>query len=78
MAHVRVISDSSCDLPEEIVRRLDIEIVSLSIRFGDEEFIDRDLALIEGRHDRVQFAGRLVPITAHTHEAPFFSLVSTA
>ncbi len=41
MAHVRVISDSSCDLPEEIVRRLDIEIVSLSIRFGDEEFTDR-------------------------------------
>jgi DegV family protein with EDD domain len=41
VAHVRVISDSSCDLPEEIVRRLDIEIVSLSIRFGDEEFTDR-------------------------------------
>ena len=41
MAHVRVISDSSCDLPEEIAGRLDIEIVSLSIRFGDEEFTDR-------------------------------------
>ena len=41
MAHVRVISDSSCDLPEEIVQKLDIEIVSLSIRFGDEEFTDR-------------------------------------
>ncbi len=41
MANVRVISDSSCDLPEELVRRLDIEIVSLSIRFGDEEFTDR-------------------------------------
>ncbi|MGC1418545.1 MAG: DegV family protein [Acidimicrobiales bacterium] len=41
MARVRVISDSSCDLPEELVRRFDIEIVSLSIRFGDEEFTDR-------------------------------------
>jgi len=41
VAQVRVISDSSCDLPEEFVRRYGIEIVSLSIRFGDEEFIDR-------------------------------------
>lgn len=41
MARVRVISDSSCDLPEEFVRQYDIEIVSLSIRFGDEEFTDR-------------------------------------
>ena len=41
MAQVRVISDSSCDLPEEFVARYGIEIVSLSIRFGEEEFTDR-------------------------------------
>jgi DegV family protein with EDD domain len=41
MARVRVISDSSCDLPEEFVRQYDIEIVSLSIRFGDDEYTDR-------------------------------------
>ena len=41
MARIRVVTDSACDLPEEIARRLDIDIVSLSIRFGDEEFTDR-------------------------------------
>ena len=41
MAQIRIISDSACDVPEEIARRLDIDIVSLSIRFGDEEFTDR-------------------------------------
>jgi DegV family protein with EDD domain len=41
MAHVRVVSDSGCDLPDEIVRRLDIDIVSLTVRFGDDEFTDR-------------------------------------
>ncbi len=41
MARVRVITDSACDLPEEIARRLDVDIVSLNIRFGDEEFTDR-------------------------------------
>ena len=41
MARIRVITDSACDIPEEIARRLDIDIVSLSIRFGNDEFIDR-------------------------------------
>jgi DegV family protein with EDD domain len=41
MARIRVLSDSACDVPEEIARDLDIDIVSLSIRFGDEEFRDR-------------------------------------
>lgn len=41
MARIRVLTDSACDLPEEIARRLDIDIVSLTIRFGDEEFTDR-------------------------------------
>ncbi len=41
MAHIRVLTDSACDLPGEIARDLDIDIVSLTIRFGDEEFTDR-------------------------------------
>jgi DegV family protein with EDD domain len=38
---VRVVTDSSCDLPADIADELGIIIVPLSIRFGDEEFIDR-------------------------------------
>jgi DegV family protein with EDD domain len=41
MARIRVVTDSACDIPDEIARRLNIDIVSLSIRFGDEEFTDR-------------------------------------
>ena len=33
--------DSACDVPDEIARRLDIDIVPLSIRFGDDEYTDR-------------------------------------
>jgi DegV family protein with EDD domain len=39
---VHVVTDSSCDLPEGIARDLDITIVPLTIRFGDEEFVDRE------------------------------------
>ena len=38
---VRIVTDSSCDLPQALADKLGITIVPLSIRFGDEEFIDR-------------------------------------
>jgi DegV family protein with EDD domain len=38
---VKVITDSSCDLPQDLADRHDIAIVPLSIRFGAEEFVDR-------------------------------------
>jgi DegV family protein with EDD domain len=38
---VKVITDSSCDLPPELVDEHRIAIVPLTIRFGDEEFVDR-------------------------------------
>lgn len=41
MAGVRVVTDSSCDLPVELTDELGIAVVPLTIRFGDEEFVDR-------------------------------------
>jgi fatty acid kinase fatty acid binding subunit len=45
---VKVVTDSSCDLPQDLVEELDITIVPLTIRFGAEEFVDRiDLTTAE-------------------------------
>ncbi|MFN5601967.1 MAG: DegV family protein, partial [Acidimicrobiaceae bacterium] len=38
---VRIVTDSSCDLPQEMADALGITIVPLSVRFGDTEYIDR-------------------------------------
>jgi DegV family protein with EDD domain len=38
---VRVVTDSACDLPQDLVDELAIEIVPLTIRFGNEELVDR-------------------------------------
>jgi DegV family protein with EDD domain len=38
---VRVVTDSACDLPQDLVEELGIEIVPLTIRFGSEELVDR-------------------------------------
>jgi len=45
---VRIVTDSACDLPQSVADELTITIVPLSIRFGNEEFIDRqDLTVKE-------------------------------
>ena len=41
MGTIRVITDSACDLPPETAAQYGIEIVPLTIRFGDEELVDR-------------------------------------
>jgi DegV family protein with EDD domain len=38
---VRVVTDSACDLLPEMCEELGIEVVPLSIRFGDREYVDR-------------------------------------
>jgi fatty acid kinase fatty acid binding subunit len=38
---VRVVTDSACDLPDELLESLGIEVVPLTIRFGREELVDR-------------------------------------
>jgi len=38
---VRVVTDSACDLPPEVCDQLGIEVVPLTIRFGDREYVDR-------------------------------------
>lgn len=41
MSTVRIVTDSACDLTPDDVDALGIRIVPLTIRFGDEEFVDR-------------------------------------
>ena len=41
MTSVHIVTDSSCDLPDDLVAALNIKIVPLKIRFGDTEFVDR-------------------------------------
>ncbi len=38
---VRIVTDSACDLPESICAELGIEVVPLTIRFGEREYVDR-------------------------------------
>lgn len=37
----KIIVDSSCDLPQDIINQYDIKVVPLTINFGEEQFEDR-------------------------------------
>jgi DegV family protein with EDD domain len=60
---VRIVTDSSCDLSDQEVEDLGIEIVPLSIRFGDEEFVDRFELSVEDFY-RKMAATDVLPETA--------------
>ena len=40
MAKIRVVTDSAGDIPVDLAKRLNIDVIPLTIRFGDEEFVD--------------------------------------
>jgi len=54
MSGVHIVSDSSCDLEQADVDPFDVEIVPLSIRFGDEEFTDRQDLGVEDFYRRME------------------------
>jgi DegV family protein with EDD domain len=41
MPTIRVVTDSACDLPDELLTELAIGLVPLRIRFGDDDLVDR-------------------------------------
>jgi DegV family protein with EDD domain len=60
---VKIVTDSACDLTDDEVASYGIEIVPLSIRFGDEEFIDREQLSTTEFYDRMATSEHL-PQTA--------------
>ena len=50
---VGIVTDSSCDLGGEDLAGLDVEIVPLFIRFGTDEFVDREQITVEDFYRRM-------------------------
>ncbi|MFM8625773.1 MAG: DegV family protein [Actinomycetota bacterium] len=45
---VKIITDSACDLPLDLIGNLGVEVVPLTVRFGDTEYVDgRDITPTE-------------------------------
>ncbi|MEI8000977.1 MAG: DegV family protein [Actinomycetes bacterium] len=57
-------TDSACDLPENLVAAMGIEIVPLSIRFGTEEFVDREELSVDAFWERLRTSDDLPETSA--------------
>lgn len=63
MTGVHIVTDSSCDLTEDEATSNAITVVPLSIRFGSEEFIDREELGVDAFYEKMASTG-LLPETA--------------
>ena len=63
MTGVHIVTDSSCDLTDEETTANGIGVVPLSIRFGSEEFIDREELGVDDFYSKMSTTG-LLPETA--------------
>ena len=60
---VRIVTDSSCDLTDAEIAAHGIEVVPLSIRFGEEEYEDRSELTVDAFYDKLA-ASAVLPETA--------------
>ena len=60
---VGIVTDSSCDLHDDELAGLNVEVVPLFIRFGTDEFVDREQITVEDFYRRMASAEEL-PQTA--------------
>ena len=63
MSPVRIVTDSACDLTADEALELGVDVVPLTIRFGDEEFVDREQLSAEEFYRRMKGSPTL-PATA--------------
>ena len=63
MPGLKVVTDSACDLPPQLAEERGVRIVPLTIRFGDEELVDREELSTKEFWDRVT-TGTVMPETA--------------
>lgn len=63
VSDIKVVTDSACDLPTQMAEDRGVRVVPLTIRFGDEELVDRDELSTKEFWDRVT-TGTVMPETA--------------
>src|ERR1700722_14131680 len=77
MPGVRIVTDSACDLTDDLVKQHDVIVVPLTIRFGAEEFEDRTELAPDEFWRRCQGKGAL-PETAAPSPGTFMAAFTQA
>nr|WP_315971262.1 DegV family protein [Paenibacillus sp. N3.4] len=73
MKHIRIVTDSTADIPLALRQELHIEMVPLKIHFGDEDYLDTVTLQSEEFYPKLQ-ASTHFPRTSQPSPAEFLSL----
>ena len=63
MERIKIITDSCLDLPEELIKKNDIEVLPVLINFGDKSYIDREEINLEEMLEKIE-KENILPTTA--------------
>ncbi|WP_290771028.1 DegV family protein [Anaerofustis sp.] len=68
---VKIIVDSTCDLNEDLIKKFDVEVIPLSVRFGNEEFLDGVTIKNEEFYEKLMLCGDSLPTTSQPNPNKF-------
>ena len=77
MSRIRIVTDSSSDLTADDLDQLDVQVVPLTIRFGDQEFTDGLDLTVADFYSRMAGSGEL-PQTSCPSPGAFESAFTAA
>ncbi|GAA0083954.1 DegV family protein [Clostridium sp. CTA-7] len=63
MEKIKILTDSCLDLPEELIKENNIEVIPVLINFGEESYIDREEINLEEMQEKIQ-KDKVLPTTA--------------
>jgi DegV family protein with EDD domain len=67
---IKIVTDSTCDLPKELVEKYDIKVVPLSVNFGDDSYLDGIEISNKEFYDRLRNSDKL-PTTSQVSPGEF-------
>jgi DegV family protein with EDD domain len=67
---IKIVTDSTCDLPREFVEKYDIKVVPLSVNFGDDSYLDGIEISNKEFYDRLRNSDKL-PTTSQVSPGEF-------
>lgn len=73
--NVALVTDSTCDIPQELIEKYKIQVVPLSVHFGDTYFLDR-LTIMPSQFYKMLDSESIYPSTAQPAYKEFFNRYS--
>ncbi|TGY41005.1 DegV family protein [Clostridium sartagoforme] len=70
MKKIKIVTDSCLDLPEELIRENNIEILPVLINFGDKSYVDREEINLKEMQEKIE-REKVLPTTAQITPSRF-------